>query len=434
MSQTCSQCQLAFRSTVELFAHVRTNHCHLQDFECTSSNCHRRFQLFSSFKVHYRKDHLLRHDEETVNNSVFNSSNNDNLANSTDNNYFDSCETINLENPDDNSDSNVIERCDLSESIDDSISCSGSEASEDFQDFPDDDFNLENFCQSMVSTHFQQLYSKRSFTRKDIQSVTDNTVKLLTNVSYMLEKLVIPTEETSESFQKIVHFLNNPFKNNLTEYHRKKNLQSLGFLIWPKKVFLDQRLDERMTGNGLQMKPTTVTFTMIPLRKLFVAIFECDGVYEMAESFLNSTEHLETGIIDDVCHSPFWSEVLKEFPDKFVVPFIFFYDECEMNNGMGSHAGVHKIGFGYVSLRCFPLEYQSRLCNIFSALLVHHGDKRDNSVFEAFIDEIIFLEKNGITVKLQDGSEKQIYFVMVSVAGDNAGLDEVLGFVNSSGN
>lgn len=430
MEHTCSKCALAFVSTENLFYHVKTSHGHLQGFECVFENCNRRFQIFSSFKRHYTKEHCTKHEENTVENgSVPNVIDIVNLESSTD-----VCDKESLEIPVASYDLNVSECVDLSDAISNDNSSTSSEPNENIQDFPEEDFNFENYCQSMVDTHFQQLYANRSLHRKNIQRVTDQTGDLLSKVAFLLESLVIPTDETAESFEKIVNFLKKPFKNNSTEYLRKKNLQNLGFLIWPKRVFLDQRLDEKTTRSGLQIKPTAVTLTQIPLRKLFVALFECDGVYEMAESFLNSTEHLENGFIDDVCHSPFWYNLLEQFPDKFVIPFIFFYDEAEMNNALGSHAGVHKLGAGYVSLRCFPPEYLSRLCNIFLALLVHHVDKRDNTVFEALIDEFIFLEENGITIELKDGSNKQIYFVMVSIAGDNAGLDEVLGFVNSSGN
>lgn len=52
----------------------------------------------------------------------------------------------------------------------------------------------------------------------------------------------------------------------------------------------------------------------------------------------------------------------------------------------------------------------------------------------ASVKNIVFDVSVTVTVTLPDGSTKQIYFVLVLICGDNAGLDEILGFVNSSGN
>lgn len=90
----------------------------------------------------------------------------------------------------------------------------------------------------------------------------------------------------------------------------------------------------------------------------------------------------------------------------------------------------------YVGLRYFPVKFQSRLHNIFLALLVHYPDKvkHGHRVFQVLVDELTFLEIEGICVELENGVTCQIYFSLAMILGDNAGLNSILRFSSCSSN
>lgn len=118
------------------------------------------------------------------------------------------------------------------------------------------------------------------------------------------------------------------------------------------------------------------------------------------------------------------------------MPLYVYYDEFECNNPLGSHAGIHKMGAVYINLRCFPLKFQSRLSNIFLALLCHYQDLvlEGNNIFRVLVEALSFLETEGISVQKENGEVQQIYFSLTMVLGDNAGLNAILGYVSCSGN
>lgn len=118
------------------------------------------------------------------------------------------------------------------------------------------------------------------------------------------------------------------------------------------------------------------------------------------------------------------------------MPLYIYYDEYECNNCIGSHAGIHKMGRMYISLRCFPPEIQSQLQNVFLGLIVLAQDVKiyGNQIFKVMVDELHYLETEGITITLENGRQQQIYFALALVLGDNEGLNSILGFSSCSSN
>lgn len=111
-------------------------------------------------------------------------------------------------------------------------------------------------------------------------------------------------------------------------------------------------------------------------------------------------------------------------------PFLLYFDEFETNNPLGSHAGMQKLGAIYISLPSFPLEYASKLENIFLIYLFNSLDKKqvgNQNLFKHLITEINFLEESGINVFVNNQSY-QIYFSLALIVGDNLGLHSILGF------
>ena len=82
--------------------------------------------------------------------------------------------------------------------------------------------------------------------------------------------------------------------------------------------------------------------------------------------------------------------------DYIILPLYLFFDDIEVGNPLGSHAGVNKFGVLYVSLACLPPHLASKLNTIIFSTIFHTSDKKrtDNeSAFKHIIDEINYLQK-----------------------------------------
>jgi len=89
------------------------------------------------------------------------------------------------------------------------------------------------------------------------------------------------------------------------------------------------------------------------------------------------------------------------------------------------------MGATYFSISCIPPQFSSKLNNIFSILLFNEKDRLEfgnKSVFLLFIKELKFLENNPVFKTCDDNN---IYVCFILMIGDNLGIHEICGFVES---
>lgn len=78
--------------------------------------------------------------------------------------------------------------------------------------------------------------------------------------------------------------------------------------------------------------------------------------------------------ISNFVQSKLWQSKLESNSQKIVLPLFIYFDDFEINNALGSHAGNNKLGAVYASLACLPPEYSSLLENIFLVSLFKSDD------------------------------------------------------------
>lgn len=138
-------------------------------------------------------------------------------------------------------------------------------------------------------------------------------------------------------------------------------------------------------------------------------------------------------IIISIIQSEFWQSIEKNSKGKIILPLILLFDDIEINNPLGSHKCINKLGAVYCTIPCLPDEYASRLENIFLIQLHKYIDHKllgNKIIFSHIIDMIIDLETNGVNITL-NGEILTVFFSLCFIAGDNLGLNTILGFSKS---
>ena len=139
-------------------------------------------------------------------------------------------------------------------------------------------------------------------------------------------------------------------------------------------------------------------------------------------------------IVTNFMQGNLWlSKYANTIVNDIVLPLYLFYDDLEVGNALGSHAGKQKFGAMYASIACLPPRIASRLSSIFLTLLVNSKDKKDvndEDLFGKVIDELNFLREKGISIKVKNETYN-IKFQVVLILGDNLGLNGLFGFVES---
>lgn len=94
--------------------------------------------------------------------------------------------------------------------------------------------------------------------------------------------------------------------------------------------------------------------------------------------------------IENVMQGSVWRQMCISDGSDIILPLIVYYDDFEIGNPLGSHAGVHKLGGIYVSLPALPPHLFSLLSNIFLLGVCHSADKTqfgNKAIFDPIIED-----------------------------------------------
>ncbi|CAG9763573.1 unnamed protein product [Ceutorhynchus assimilis] len=272
------------------------------------------------------------------------------------------------------------------------------------------------------------LYISGSIPRKSIQDVIMGVQNLLVEPLTIFEIFVQNTLDitNAEKVQVKRYFqeLHTLFNNLDSEYLRFKFLQKRSLFIVPTEIVVGQSLEFSQKNNSTR-KNYMAQF--VPISLALEKLFSLPNIYKDTVNYINELQK-ESKVYNNV-QTLFWKEKCRYFDNNNVFPLLIYFDEFEIGNPLGSHAGIHKFGAIYYSIPCIPPVFQSSLENIFIAMLFHSSDLKrfgEHILFTKLVDELNSLENNGIVIKLPE--ERKVYFCVTLILGDNLGVNTVLGF------
>ena len=249
--------------------------------------------------------------------------------------------------------------------------------------------------------------------------------------SFVQIRTTSQTDSCFEVVESILDKYHDPFNRLCTEYRCFKTFEEAGYLVPMENDIVGDRVDYKLKNTSIIKEIVPVTAEFIPMRNVLQKVFNLPGVFSTVDKYIKKLQS-ENDCIENFVQGHLWKEqVTKNFQNKTVFPLFLYFDDFEICNPLGSHAGVHKLGGVYYQVACFPPEVNSLLENIFLCALFHSSDRtefRNRRIFQKIIDELNFLQTVGIDVKTESGI-KRIYFALGLVLGDNLGLNSILGFV-----
>lgn len=274
-----------------------------------------------------------------------------------------------------------------------------------------------------------KLYAYRTLNR----TVTNDIIQTMSSFynSVCLPMLKIKYNNI-DGLQDILQIIETAFDNFKTEYSTFKYLKSIGCLIMPSIITIDTSIIFGPINKKKKSFTCHKNISIIPLKSVLIKFLELPNVFSTITVYIERCKN-DNNIITSIIQSSFWKSTVKDSNSKIVLPLILFSDDIEINNPLGSHKGIHKLGAVYCTIPCIPEEYSSRLENIFLLQLhnsVDHKHLGNKKIFNKVIEVIIDLEVNGIQIKI-NGEVKMVFFKLCFIAGDNLGLNTMLGFSRS---
>lgn len=402
----CPNCDNSLTCIAALWLHLSLVHKaeKSSQFRCRERDCFRIFTNWNDFKRHLSNTHNF----QAITNELSSVSAIPKVTNYED---YTSCKENNKDNSDN---SDFIYENDISD--------------------------LENFLNEVILKFLAKLYANHKLPRNFVQDVFLDIRELVfemvacmkRNIRHEINK----TNSNSITFavvESVLDSFHEPFDRLSTEKRRFKAFRESGNFLPVENYIIGDRVDDVIQKGIMVKKIVPVQAQFLPMRNVLQKVFSLPGVFSKVQNYMQKLEHNDE-VIENFVQGKLWKVKLKNyFQGKTVFPIFLYFDDFEICNPLGSHAGVHKLGAVYYQIACFPPEISSLLENIFLAALFHSNCRtefRNSKVFRKVIDELNFLQTQGIDIDTEQGT-KRVYFVLGLVLGDNLGLNSILGFVES---
>lgn len=173
-------------------------------------------------------------------------------------------------------------------------------------------------------------------------------------------------------------------------------------------------------------------FCLSPIHFEIKKFFELPNVFEKVME--NTATIQRQPRYSHFINGDLWKEKLESFDkDDIVIPYHLYMDGVQLNNALGTHCAADSENFSYYVFPTIPIQYQSRLENIFTAAFHSAADIKKHGKEEAFntlVDDLSELATDGLTLNINDEDVK-VYFVLGLLLGDNLGQNDVTGFTKA---
>lgn len=284
------------------------------------------------------------------------------------------------------------------------------------------------------------LYADPTLPRKIVQDVInyyERFIKFTFIPSLKVDILDILKEEniSPNSFQRLEKCFNQHidiFGYVNTEFKRFNLLRERG-LIDEEELFIGRSYETEISEDGNRIVPDCMYAVHIPLKKSLKAFLEIPGFFLEIYNYMKNLD-INSKIITNILQADLWkSKYSTKFMTGIVFPLYIFYDDLEVGNALGGHAGNNKFGTVYASIACLPSKIASRLDSIIFSTIFYTNDKKksnNDDVFKVLIDEINFLQKEGILINVANKLIR-VKFQLLLILGDNLGINGICGFYES---
>ena len=281
-------------------------------------------------------------------------------------------------------------------------------------------------------------YANHKLPTDHVQSIVDDVTNLVDSITTKMKRLLIfnfnnkeiNINDVSTAVNRTNTAVLNIFKPFRTHHRRLQIFRDSDYLIPMEQRIVGDRVDYKRRKGTIVKDIVPVYASYISISAILQKVFSLPGVYSAVKHYMEKLENEKT-LLQNFIQGKLWKrKVAKFFRGKFVIPLFLYFDDFEVNNALGSHAGYKKMGVVYFTIATLPPKVKSLLDSIFMAAIFHSSDRVEFSNFNVFhriIDELNFLQTEGILVDTDEG-EVRLFFSLGLIIGDNLGLNSILGF------
>lgn len=276
-------------------------------------------------------------------------------------------------------------------------------------------------------------YNELSMSRIHVQTIITSTRMFIKNIfSYAKPNILnyIDNVDNAARMEQIFTLLETPFDSLDSEYKRFNYFKEQGTLIEPESYVIGQHTIGKKIDSKYVIVPALATGQYISVKTVLQKLFALPGCLQQILDYMQNLKSVKSNNISNIIQAQSFKQLQKQYPDKIIIPLIFYYDEFEVNDPLGSQSGTHKMGAVYYFLPCIPAYAQSHLMNILVALLFNSNDRKqfgNRKTFLPLIRELKYLHTHSLCTY----ENIDVYVNCRLFVADNLGRHEIGGFVQS---
>lgn len=395
----CSLCKKQFGNPHDLCRHIRNYHKTLTPYRCYDKNCRQAFMKLFNYERHLKRFHAS--DTE--------------IDISISRNFSDKC--INNKDGD-------LSCKDLAPNQFSLINSFCNTRTSKREQFENDVLQYCSETCSKSSVPFSSIISSISSTSSFLQ----NTVNYLkSETEFFLTENGIKHENNTESLMATFDFAASSLSAFDSKYKIINAIKASGRFIEPKEIILGTRYEQKLIDGIPHQFLKNDTCQYISIAETMKKNISIDGFLHIFKTYKQSKSQRNAALSSIQDGFYYYSNLILSSMDTIVIEL--YIDDVELTNPLGSHTGVHKLGFVYFKIKDLPVHLQSSLDSIFITNIHYYLDVEKygyQTILNELIQDLKKLSDEGI--EFQGNTYKVAVW---QVVGDNLGLNKLLGFVES---
>lgn len=262
--------------------------------------------------------------------------------------------------------------------------------------------------------------------------VIDILKEFLTQSEQLCEKISENSSNDTNSknvYKVAIEYVLNQLSSIDTDFKFKKRIKSHPMYVKPNEVAIDLKWRKPKMNDDKQIPSHSMTQTTFQ----FVSPIKTLNCCFSNETFRNCYFQYNLGgkhqCVDNVYQDFCCGSVCKSkevFRDPLSLKIQLGVDDFEICCPLKSKSNIHKVCATYMQIRNMPIEYKSKIDNIYLVALCDSSNVKTttyNYIAEIIVDELKVLEQIGIDV-----NDRIIKGSLVNIACDNLGANSIFGF------
>lgn len=195
---------------------------------------------------------------------------------------------------------------------------------------------MKNLKTKLLKT-LLSLHANNSMSRKQVIEIQNMMSSLISDISVSILSVLDVYEvcNVKGDLEILLSLCKEPFSEFKSEYKLLKYLNVMNLYERPLAVVIEKTITEKTVADNHTLDSKSADIYIVPLKFQFKKIFEIPGLLDI--TLENTQKSFESSVLSSFASGDIFKMKKKLFDSDLVIPYTLFFDDFQINNGLGSH-------------------------------------------------------------------------------------------------